>query len=383
MSGDPSFMQRQYRLEEPPFRGWVATALDLESWVDRDNEVSRWEKALESAISSPRKNFLVLIIGDYGMGKSLSLFKVMDLAKKHGKHNSIYYTYLNFISEQKPKNPGLDFLQRIFRAVKFEGFKPSRASLSVLETLSPDVPAVYERIFYGQDPRIREVCIATLRGEIKPTATQLKDMGIIRKVDDVDIAKQYLIGLLYLMKASGRGTLLLAVDELEYMFSLVPKPSQSIYLALLRGLIDLHVQVPIELHDQIANLIMYVGLSEDGFRRLTELENIEGSTGGPIRPLMRRIADRTSLLALSKENSRDLITKRLSLNRVKGRYEGGPLIPFTDDFIDYLFRLTTGRPGDIISRCDIVLDAGLEKRAPRLTAEFAREALREKGFAYE
>jgi hypothetical protein len=130
-------------------------------------------------------------------------------------------------------------------------------------------------------------------------------------------------------------------------------------------------------------MALFIGLSEDGLRRLDELKKVGTSTGGPIKPLMRRVTDRVRLSPLNKKDSQALIEKRLSLIRTKERYEKDPLIPFTQHFVDYIFKLTGGRLADIIVRCDHVLDAGLERKVPRLNAEFAKEVFKEKGFIYE
>jgi hypothetical protein len=76
-----------------------------------------------------------------------------------------------------------------------------------------------------------------------------------------------------------------------------------------------------------------------------------------------------------------LIEKRLSFNRVAGKYENAPLIPYTKDFVNYVFKLTTGIPWFIFERCDHVLDSGLEKGVLRLNAKFAIEVFKERGYS--
>jgi hypothetical protein len=375
-----SFMEKEYGLTGTPFKKKISTTLELQSWVNREEELKRWAKVLDDSVKNPNINFLVFIIGDYGMGKTLSLLKIVDEAKKN---KMMYPVYLNFQSEQKPKNPGLDFLQRVFRAIDLKLIKVKRDGLSYLQKFFPEPATIFGTLFFSNDSATKQLCLAFLKGEIKPTQTQLKAMKVLRKIDDVEIAKEYLLAILYLLNLSGFSTVVLAIDEFEYLFSLVPKPSQNIYLALLRGLLDLHVQIPEGLQGKIANMVLFIGISEDGWRRLEELEKVETSTGGPIQPLMRRVSDKVTLNLLNKEYSQALIEKRLRLNRVKGVYEKDPLIPFTQDFVDYVFKLTKGRPADIIIRCDHVLDAGLERKVRRLDAEFARGVLKEKGFIYE
>ena len=216
-----------------------------------------------------------------------------------------------------------------------------------------------------------------IRGEFKPTRTDLRQLGIIRKIDDIDIAKEYLAGILNLLKALGFQTLLLAVDEVEYLFSLVPRPQQSIYLALLRGLFDFPVGMTKEIGD-IAKIAIFLAISEDGYRRLREIEHEEMASGGPTRPLLDRVDVETRLSPLTKEYAKELIIKRLHFNRIEGRYTDQPLIPFDETFIDFIWELTQGVPRDIIEKCNQVLDAGIEKGVPHLDRETAEALLRER-----
>jgi len=381
MNKNESFMRKEYGLVQMPFKTTIATDLELQSWVNREDELKKWKKILDDALKTPTSNFLVFIIGDYGMGKTLSLLKIeRELAKKDEK---FYPIYLNLISEQKPKNPGLDFIFRIIRKIDFDKIRVTEKNIDFIEDVLPDVGNAFRKVFFPKNEDEKRIALAFVRGDIKVTQGYLKLLEVMRKIDEVDFAKEYLIGILYFLKVSGFFTLVVAVDEFEYLFSLVSKSNQSIYLALLRSLYDLPIQVPDKLKSKTANMVFFIGISEDGMQRLTDLENVEKSTGGPINPLMRRVTDKVRLNPLKKDYVRKLIEKRLSLNRVKGVYEKEPLIPFTEDYVDYIYKITGGRPSDIIVRCDHVLDAGLEQRVSKLTAEFAKEVFKEQGFTYE
>jgi len=378
VSKNRSFMKEEYGITGMPFKGKIATELELKTWVNREKELEKWRKVLNDANRASSSNFLVFIIGDYGMGKTLSLLKIVEEATKRGS----YAIYLNLLSEQRPKNPGLDFVLRIIKGINFDDIKVARSNIAFIKDVSVELGNIFKRLFFPKDRYERKLAMAFVKGETKPTQSQLRSMDVVRKIDDVDIAKEYLAAVLYFLKASGFSTLVVAIDEFEYLFSLVPKPTQSIYLALFRRLFDFQVLVNEKLRGNIANIALFIGVSEDGMRRLIELEDVEKSTGGPIRPLMRRVADKVSLGPLEKNYVRQLIERRLSLNRVKGKYEKEPLIPFTEDFVDYINKLTAGRPSDIIERCDHVLDMGLERRVPRLTPEFAKEVFQERGYVY-
>ena len=379
-----SFLEKVYGLKSAiSFSHKIGIELELEAWIDRENEIREWENVIQKAINVTQFNPLVFIIGDYGMGKTLSLRKIV---KDHEKDKDVLPIYLNFKSEEKVKKPGLDFIQRIFKNFDFDKLKITESKLAILKDIYPDVYYAFKHIFVPSkklDEYLRRKLIHFLRGEVKLSIKEMREIKIVRNIVDVDVAKEYLIGLLYIILQNGYKVLLLAIDEFEYLFSIVPKSSQSIYLALLRSLKDLPGNVPEPLQKNIANLAMFIAISNDGLRRLTELEKLEKSTGGPIQPLMMRVERKITLGPLSKKDTRKLIEKRLSLDRIKGRYEKDPLIPFTTDFVEYIYKLTGGRPRDIIDRCDIVLDEGLQRRVPRLTASFARKVFQERGYTYD
>ena len=183
------------------------------------------------------------------------------------------------------------------------------------------------------------------------------------------------------MKNLGYKALLLSIDEFEYLFSLVSKSQYSIYLALLRGLYDFPIGLDITSDkDKLANMILFIGISEDGWDKLKEIEKKEISEGGPTRPLMRRVNLETTLLNFDRKNTEELIKKVLSYNRVTKYFEEDPLIPFTKDFVDYIYELTEGLPSAVKVRCAQVLDAGLADRVSLLTREYAQKVLEERGF---
>lgn len=362
-----------------PFLDDIAREKWLDTWVDREEQLKEWRKIISHTVSST-KNYIVLIKGSYGRGKTLSLLKIIDEAKKY---NAILPIYLTFKGEQKPKNPGLDFIFRIFKNISFEELKRVRSKTELekaIEDLSADikeVKTILRKIYLGENDE-QKLALYFLKGEIKPTQSQLKKLEIIRKIEDIDIAKEYLSGVLGFIKGLGFSTLLLAIDEFEYLFSLVPKPQQDIYLALLRGLYDFSL----ESKDvgNIANMALFIAISEDGWRNLKEMEKKEISSGGPIQPLLDRVDAETVLTVFDKHQARELVEKRLRFNRIEGKYEDKPLIPFTEDFVEFLYDKTNGEPRAIITRCSHVLDVGLEKGVSLLDKIFAQKALEERGW---
>lgn len=372
-------IEEKYGLKGNPFLDDIAREIWLSTWVNREEQLEEWTKIISNAISST-KNYIAFIIGDYGRGKTLSLLKIIDESRKH---REILPTYLNFKGEEKSK-PGLDFMFRIFKSIDFDEIRKGKKKNDLenaIESLPDDLDeakTILIKIYFGEEER--KLALYFLRGELKPTQSQLKKLEVLRKIDSVDIAKEYLFGFLGFIKKLGYSTLLLAVDEFEYLFSLVPKAQQSIYLALLRGLYDFPLGVSKKVND-IANMAFFIAISESsGWNRLKEMEKKEASIGGPIEPLLDRVDTKTILGVFDKKQTRELIERRLSYNRIEGKYEDNPLIPFSDDFVEFIHEKTGGLPRAIIVRCSHVLDVGLAGGVSLLNKEFARRALEERGF---
>ena len=389
------FLREKYGLKESAIADFSrdkAEEEDLKFWTNREREFSDWKKILKKSIKI-HKNFIVFIIGSYGRGKTLSLLKIKNEAEKNFKE-SIFPVYLSFKGEEKSK-PGLDFIFRIFKSIDFNKLVRNRNYSEIIEAINKipenfDEPKNLLKAIYGyrkqsslQKPATKDekakMALYFLRGEMKPSVSQLRELGIMRKIESIDIAKEYLAAILCFMKNLGYKSLLLSIDEFEYLFSLVSKSQYSIYLALLRGLYDFPIGLDIT-SDKLANMVLFIGISEDGWNKLKEIEKKEISEGGPTQPLMRRVDLETTLLNFDRKDTEELIKKVLHYNRVTKKFERDPLIPFTKDFVDYIYEVTEGLPSAVKVRCAQVLDAGLADRVPLLNREYAQKVLEERGF---
>ncbi|MEX0596214.1 MAG: BREX system ATP-binding domain-containing protein, partial [Candidatus Paceibacterota bacterium] len=300
MTNEDKFIKERYGLKNQnealnTFKIRAAREKQLEWWIDREQELKIWRNIIKESVSL-NKNFIVLIIGSYGRGKTLALYKVVDEAEKH---KEIYPVFLNFKGEEKSK-PGLDFIFRIFKNINFSELIKNRTdkdlrnaigsipqdfeeAKNILERIVFDEPSnsspnLFPRKTKSQKTKVRseinKLALFFLRGEIRPNASQLKQLGVIRKIENTDIAKEYLSAILYFVKNLGYKALLLAIDEFEYLFSLVSKSQQSIYVALLRSLYDFPPGRSVETED-IANMVYFIAISEDGWNSLKEMERKE------------------------------------------------------------------------------------------------------------
>lgn len=396
------FIISKYGLKETAldaFSDKVARHDHLIWWTDRVKELKGWHSIIDKA-SKTKKNYLSFIIGSYGRGKTLSLLKIADDAKKYPHILSVF---INLKGEEKSK-PGIDLLYKIFRSIDFyeivkkHDLKSVRNIIDALPSQIDEVKNTLKAIYFGKLDAIQtkmfsdvtslkkhpvsEIALSFIKGYVSPTPGQLKEIGIIRKIDEIDTAKEYLFGILIFLKQLGYSSFLISIDEVEALFSLVTKSQQSIYIALLRSLYDFPTGVltNTKINPEIANMVFFLGISEDGWSRLEETKNKESAVGGPTVPLMDRVDSKTFLGVFSKNETLELIQKRLTYNRSDGQFQAEPLIPFTKGFVKYVHEVTGGEPRAILVRCGHVLDAGISEKVSKIDEKFAKRVLDERGY---
>lgn len=372
------FMKNSYGLKGNPFKDYVARAKWLQTWVNRDQELKAWKKTISSS-GKFEKNHISFIIGDYGTGKTLSLLKIVEESQRQ---DTLLTAYFNFQAEEKSRKPGLDLMLRLLKGFPYDRLKKGRSPASLKRAINslPDdldeVKRVTMKMYFGDGPE-RNLAQYFLSGQIVPTKSDLKMLGILRKIQSVEIAKEYLAGALWLAKKLGYSTLLIAMDEFEYLFSLIPKPQRTIYLALLRGLYDFPVGLDLNI-GEIANIALFIATSQDGWRKLNDMEKEEMGKGGPIQPLLSRVDRKYTLKSFTRLETEELIKKRLRYDRISERYRRQPLIPFDKSFVGFIFANAKGELRHTIFLCSHILDAGLEKGVKLLDDKFAALVLKER-----
>jgi hypothetical protein len=308
-------------------------------------------------------------VGDYGFGKTLSLYKI---TQQYANDPEVLAIFMKMLSEDKVRSFGVDFIQRIFRRVPDEIF--GRFTTQDIDSLGQvrvyrEPAKIFERIVLGDDD-----AKFFLRGEISFTAIQLPKLGVRRQISRTDIAMDYLLGFLFLVKGTGYNTLLLAVDEVEYIFSQMRGANISLVSNTLRALSDLQdSESARQLPYQPANMIFFLAISPGGWRRLEDLGQRGQAEAGAFQAFKRRFAEIIELNPLNKAEARELIERRLRKNRVTGKYEDQPLIPYDESFVEYVFELSSGNPGDIVKYCYYALEAGLREKAKLLNRDFVKK----------
>jgi type II secretory pathway predicted ATPase ExeA len=81
---------------------------------------------------------------------------------------------------------------------------------------------------------------------------------------------------------------------------------------------------------------------------------------------------------LDPDEARKLIVSRMSDVR-----SGEKLIPFTEDFVDYVFELTQGLPRKILEICATVLNEAANRGLKKIRKADARKILKDLLISYE
>jgi len=359
-----SYLEEVYNLKVNPFESITDPTVDM---AGRLSEKSAWTEAIESRRGSPA-NAIHFIVGDFGSGKTLSLHKI---TQQYTDDPEILAIFMKMLPEDKVSKFGVDFIRRIFRGVHIEVFKQfDLQDIEALRQVYPEPARIFSRIVLGDDE-----ARLFLQGEVSPTAAQLSKLGVRRKIDRTDIAKEYLLGFLFLVKNTGIRTLLLAVDEVEYVFSQMRGANISLVFNTLRDFYDL-LDSPAarQLPSRPANIVFFLGISSGGWNRLKDLSRREQTEGGALQALMSRFSKVIELSSLNEDETRQLIELRLRRNRVTGKYEDRPLIPYDKSFVEYVSGLSLGNPREIVKYCDYALEEGLKVKAELLDRDFARQA---------
>ncbi len=352
--------QRLYKLSANPFSQRANPKAPM---VGRTQAQEWWSTIIEGAVGQ-RGSSLNFIEGDYGLGKTLSLYHIRNLCESR---DDVACVFIKLMTEDPVKNFGLDIGRRIFKTLP-EATLAKLAKAKATGIKRDHLPHFNVISKYAR--RLSPYHEVMTGGT--PTAKELKDADIRRPQKSAEAMFEYLTVLLVMMHSVGLSSLVLCIDEAEYIFSQLSSKKAALVFNAIRSMYDLPDTANLGLeYAAIANIIFFFAISASGAGALKRMEQVESHQGGPIQPLLSRSAKTIALAFLDKAETKDLVKQYLHTRRT-GTKEKDPLIPYDESFVDYLFHLTKGHPRRIIERCDYVLIEGLQANVPLLTKQFAK-----------
>lgn len=366
-------LAKLYNLKKNPFASKVQPDTPL---VGRKTARIAWKKAIEDKMGT-HGSALFFIIGDYGLGKTHTLFHVKTDAEEL---KGVTAVFLKMLPEDEVKNFGLDFVRRIFKSLLDQ---EAATKLLSQAKLLPVADPLYEHSKIIRDYASGITFFRNLLIGGSFTKSELSKRGIHRPPVSTEIAVEYLTVLLVQLHSVGVKTLVLCVDEAEYIFSQLTNKKSALVFNAIRTMYDLTSTVGLGLRfsDRISNLVMFFAISADGWGHLNTLQKIEKSQGGPIQPLLSRVTGKIALSPLAKDETLELVEAYLKRDRVTGKKMTDALIPYESGFVDYLFDLTGGQPRKVVERCDCMITEGLRDGVKLLTKKYAKEVFERLGMA--
>lgn len=370
---------------------------ELDLYVVLPSLEQKWTALLDRASRAGTGNFMHFIVGSYGRGKSLSLFRIEQIIHKEYP-NLIIPIRLDFMNEESvtPRNFLCRILVKIAQTwlIDSQNLNPALDSILGLPQeysewrgvlgaimLPPSIQRTsHGETLFGEEPNdagpkldLKRAAVRYLSG-LSLTPAEHKGLQVEHRLDNIETAWSIIAALRIVLYDMGYHGVVLLVDEFEYLFSHVSKTRRPSYVALLRRMYDAGSPDGLSGH-AMTSLNFFLGVSEGGMSEFTEMGKHEYSSAGPTGALVSRIGS-TVLTNFTLDQTRELIKKRLQRGRsdlsaaAQKKYY---IIPFDEDFVAYVQDITMGLPREIVRTCRDVLEAGIATGISLLTREFAEK----------
>lgn len=316
------------------------------------------KKKLDAKLKSLREgesSALVLVIGDYGAGKTHCL-KYME-HRSRDKYHNIVPLYIKTVP-----GPGMTHLLQAF--VKSVEATVGREYLSNLAKrylssnvgvrCSPDIKNFLKAMAMGREVvALRWVMGYPLQPE------ERKELGIVSDVDEI-MAREVMSTILRLSWRVSHLKILILIDEVEELLKYGKDQVYNFYAGL-RDLID---NVSVGMMTVLAATPALVHDEEKGLAILNPA-------------LMSRISKENvvTLPPLDKESIKRMLVSYLRAFRTSGTLKYADLYPFTEDALDVIAKVSDGIPRTALKIAGLVLSEGLSKRKVVIDSDFVREVI--------
>lgn len=351
--------------------------------ANRTEEWTRVENLLKSSFSGKGPRIL-LLLGDYGIGKTFILEKIYQSLSEDKRvliiRGEVLYEKRIAIMESEPRwsKFGLDFITRIFDNIDRQKLIDAMSKANLTKFRSK-FTKIFQAIGSGDD-----VAFKYITGEKVP-AKILQDYDLSTSLSDSPTGIQLFFEFLRAIKLAGYDNLLVLVDEFEYITSVLGEKKITQILNTFRQIYDDFGIYDKRYSNNVAKPIFMFAVSPGGWDSLRELDETarKKTGGGGIAPFMERISkkDIISLKAFSLEDSIELVQLRLSEARTKKTTN--PFSPFTKKCIEFVHKVSFNKPRNVLQYCKILLEDASEEGINKIDAADAKRILGKYGISPE
>lgn len=372
-----------FHFKSPPFE---LGRLDLPR-VGRDAEWAALERILHSVRSS-RAPTIGVLLGTYGAGKTFLLWHLAKSVRPAHRSGILAAPPIRLLAPEQKRDYTRDLVLRWFQKAQEEldDLMPRLRGELAIADAPPRLKRFVNALAGLADPEKARISRILLRGgkilKKEAASLEVEDLLVIKTNDD---ASTLLQALQWMVSAVGVTAVALLVDETEYVENL-PGKSGTAVLDSLKHLWDQQAELVSET-PEVAGLALILSSTPTFWQRVgseTQTEVRRGRSGAGVTPFLARILPSNIIeipSELSSKEARRLIVNRMSVQR--DRKPSPPIIPFTEDYVSYVYELSQGLPRRIIEICAIVLDAAEQRGVTEIDRSAAVKILEELLIIYE
>lgn len=367
--------ERDYGFKGPPFD---VDSLDYEM-RGRSNEWRKIKELVERSLKGSGSK-TILILGDYGYGKTFTLEKIVRGFAEHefkGPKKSIFASIR--LAESEPEaRIGLSLVSKIFYEIGYKKLVEIAKKIDdkKLKKLDFTAKKILKALKEGNNNAFEWLVGESL------SPTEKKKLGIKRILSKSSQAIKVLYEFQKSLKMAGYDNLVVLIDEFEYVVNVYSEKQVTTILHTFKEIYDEFIRVNTREPGIMANFIFIIAMTPRGWEYLTETEAKLGRTtgGGGITPWMERIRHekyKVELGPLSQKDTELVIKDRIKRKRVdykKFPYETFPFIH--PEFFDVIYETSGGVPREVINYCDLVLDSAISEGLKEISGEDAKRILK-------
>ncbi len=380
----PKGILDQYRLTGFPF--------DLGRYdVKRVGRESEWQRLIDMAsmVRESRSPVIGVLLGTYGAGKSFMLWQLAKTLDPASKTKVLASGPIRLVDPEQKRDFTKSLVLRFFtRGIDIESqlvpvLKSARLALQQL----PVTVRPYVSLLLALTKKEEAVVARRILSGGRALRKESEEAGFpeVVQIRTSDDAIALLQALQIVVKSAGVDAVAMLVDEVEYI-ELLAKGPKSAVLDSLKHLWDQEVDFFSRGNDA-AQLLLLLSATPDFWHKQTVQLLSEGPRGDSsvgMTPFFSRISKSAIIempAELAADEARLLIVSRMSEKRATHARDG--IIPFTDDYVTYVYELSQGLPRRIIEICGVVIEGAAERQLKSIDRAAAKKILREMLISYE
>ena len=314
----------------------------------------------------------LLIIGDYGSGKTFMLEKIRHkfkskMLKRAEKSLIIPIRLVEGESETKIAR---SIVTRIFEKI---GYVKMRNIVNQVHTLDERFFDVnFQKIVKGIQNQNRAaydwLCGYSLSTKDKTT------LGITKNLTANKDATSALYDFLKILKLAGIEDVYLLIDEFEYVVTVYNPKQVDAILYFFKDIYDKYG----EASDSMAKTTFIIAITPGGWEFLSNMEE-KRAGGGGIVPWMERmnpLVNHVELLPLLEVDMEKLLLQRIEKNRIEHDDLPDKSWPFIrPEFFKIIYEKGNGIPRKCLKYCDYVFECGIHDNVAEFDGKYTRKIL--------